>query len=86
MDLMMSICEQIFVLDFGKVIASGTPDQVQANPAVTAAYLGESDGDGSVLENATLPAGLDDVGPPPDEGPGDSEITQTFGKVEAGDE
>jgi len=40
MDLMMSICEQIHVLDFGKAIASGTPDQVQANPAVTAAYLG----------------------------------------------
>lgn len=40
MDLMMSICEQIHVLDFGKTIASGTPEQVQANPAVTAAYLG----------------------------------------------
>jgi branched-chain amino acid transport system ATP-binding protein len=80
MDLMMSICEQIFVLDFGKVIASGTPAEVQSNPAVTAAYLGETDGEGSVLENATLAAGLDDAGPD------DSEITQTFGKVEAGDE
>jgi len=40
MDLMMSVCQQIFVLDFGKVIASGTPEQVQSNPAVTAAYLG----------------------------------------------
>ena len=40
MDLMMSVCQQIFVLDFGKVIASGTPPEVQANPAVTAAYLG----------------------------------------------
>jgi branched-chain amino acid transport system ATP-binding protein len=40
MDLMMSICEQIFVLDFGKVISSGTPQEVQADPAVTAAYLG----------------------------------------------
>jgi branched-chain amino acid transport system ATP-binding protein len=42
MDLMMSICEQIFVLDFGKVISSGTPVQVQADPAVTAAYLGQA--------------------------------------------
>jgi branched-chain amino acid transport system ATP-binding protein len=40
MDLMMSVCQQIFVLDFGKVIASGTPEQVQGDPAVTAAYLG----------------------------------------------
>ncbi|HXW43309.1 MAG TPA: ABC transporter ATP-binding protein [Streptosporangiaceae bacterium] len=40
MDLMMSVCKQIFVLDFGKVIAAGTPDQVQTDPAVTAAYLG----------------------------------------------
>ncbi len=40
MDLMMSVCDTLFVLDFGKLIATGTPQQVQANPAVTAAYLG----------------------------------------------
>jgi branched-chain amino acid transport system ATP-binding protein len=40
MDLMMSVCDTIFVLDFGKLIAAGSPDQVQADPAVTAAYLG----------------------------------------------
>jgi branched-chain amino acid transport system ATP-binding protein len=43
MDLMMSVCDTIFVLDFGKMIAAGTPDQVQADPAVTAAYLGVVD-------------------------------------------
>jgi branched-chain amino acid transport system ATP-binding protein len=40
MDLMMTVCDQIFVLDFGVLIAAGTPDQVQADPLVTEAYLG----------------------------------------------
>jgi len=41
LDLVMSVCERVHVLDFGRVIASGAPDQVQNNRAVTDAYLGE---------------------------------------------
>jgi branched-chain amino acid transport system ATP-binding protein len=47
MDLMMSVCDSIVVLDFGRVIAAGPPREVQDNPAVTAAYLGTAEaGDG----------------------------------------
>ena len=40
MDLVMSVCDRVVVLDAGTVISTGTPDDVKADPAVTAAYLG----------------------------------------------
>ncbi len=56
MNFVMGVCDQVVVLDFGNLIASGPPEQVRNDPAVIAAYLGdgsdaasdEGDGDGPV--------------------------------------
>ena len=43
MDTVFSLADRISVLVYGRVIASGSRDDIQANPAVQAAYLGEGD-------------------------------------------
>lgn len=40
MDVVMAVCERLYVLDFGQVIASGSAEKVRQDPAVIAAYLG----------------------------------------------
>jgi len=47
MDLMMSVCDSLVVLDFGKVISRGSPEEIQADPAVATAYLGAGGSDGA---------------------------------------
>lgn len=41
MDLIMELCDQIFVVNFGRELAKGSPEEIQSNPAVLKAYLGE---------------------------------------------
>jgi branched-chain amino acid transport system ATP-binding protein len=41
MDFVMDLCDRLAVLDFGQVIARGSPNEVRNDPAVQRAYLGE---------------------------------------------
>jgi ABC-type branched-subunit amino acid transport system ATPase component len=43
--LVLETCDRVLVLDFGGIIAAGTPEQVRTDPAVIAAYLGEPEGE-----------------------------------------
>jgi len=54
MGLVLSVCDYIYVLDFGKIIAEGTPDEVRKHPEVIRAYLGESAGEMQAQEGAAV--------------------------------
>jgi branched-chain amino acid transport system ATP-binding protein len=43
MDLIMGVCDKIFVLNFGIPLASGTPKEIQGNKKVIEAYLGKEE-------------------------------------------
>ena len=41
MDMVASMCDRVYVLDGGEVLAQGTPDEIRRNPQVVRSYLGE---------------------------------------------
>jgi branched-chain amino acid transport system ATP-binding protein len=63
--LVMRVCEELSVLDFGQVIAQGPPSQIREDEAVLAAYLGSAAGDaelGEVALETTVPGSATGAG------------------------
>jgi branched-chain amino acid transport system ATP-binding protein len=61
MALVLNVCDYLYVLDFGRIVAQGTPAEIRVNPAVVAAYLGEHAGEAQARGGDVLAAVHSDV-------------------------
>jgi branched-chain amino acid transport system ATP-binding protein len=55
MDLVLSVCDRIYVLDFGRLIAQGTPSEIWSNREVLRAYLGREVSESETQERGSMP-------------------------------
>ncbi|WP_232715245.1 branched-chain amino acid ABC transporter permease/ATP-binding protein [Gordonia metallireducens] len=68
MDLVLSLCDRVIVLDLGAVIADGTPDEIRTSPAVIGAYLG--------TPSSAMAVEPDETDPDPDVERGRAEVVE----------
>jgi branched-chain amino acid transport system ATP-binding protein len=61
MDLVMTVCDTIHVLDFGSIIAQGSPAEIRNDPLVQRAYLGYSETTATTVTAGGGPADLDET-------------------------
>jgi branched-chain amino acid transport system ATP-binding protein len=85
MHLVMSTCEHVTVLDFGKVIAAGPSAAMQADPAVQAAYLGVTEAEVPAAAGAAVRLG-GQAAPPPSDGRAPAlelrDLRAAYGRIE----
>ena len=70
MNFVMGVCDQVIVLDFGKLISAGSPEHVRSDPAVIAAYLGTETDEQLQAASLVVPGSLSAASPAPVGGAG----------------
>ena len=54
----MTVCDRVYVLNFGEIIAEGTPQEIRASPVVISAYLGDDESEVGESKSSPMPLKL----------------------------